>query len=392
MAKFGKFFSFILFGTVFLLLSILIKPKKGREKIIGFASSHFSGNVKYLYLEMVNYLNVKVFFVTGEKDEIKRVKKLGVDARCYMDVNSAPLFLKTHAWVTSHGINYIPFFGLIRRVLPFWKWKHCSKWIDVWHGLGWVHTERGKMLRDYDLAIDASEFFREYYSGGDSDIAEKIKITGYPRNDPLIDRRWSREDIEKELGIQTNRKNILYAPTWGHEHEKRLFLWENTDRFLREVEEFCKKYGCNFLIRMHPNWYMRDVEQRKLLKLGVKRSKWVFHVSPYKCADTQPLLYISDVLITDWSSIANDFVFLNKPMIFLETPFPVKRFVLKPEDRTGYIVKNEKEFFDALYKSIVRPNLYEEKRKKILRKLHKYMDGKSAKRCSEEIFVLLQSK
>ena len=92
MGKTRKMFNLILFGAVFLLLSILIKPKKGREKIIGFVSARFSGNIKYLYLEMVNYLNVKAFFVTGEKDEIKRVRKLGVDARYYMDVNSAPCF------------------------------------------------------------------------------------------------------------------------------------------------------------------------------------------------------------------------------------------------------------------------------------------------------------
>lgn len=205
-----------MFSVVSLLLSVFIRLRKGREKIIGFASAHFSGNIKYLYLEMTKYPNIRVFFVTGEKGEIERVKKLGVDARYYLDVMSTALFLRTHAWVTSHGANYIPFFGLIRRVLPFWKWKHGSKWIDVWHGLGWVHTERGKMLRDYDLGIDTSEFFREYYSEGDSNIAMKIKITGYPRNDPLMNGRWSREEIERKLGIPTGRRNILCAPTWGH--------------------------------------------------------------------------------------------------------------------------------------------------------------------------------
>lgn len=143
---------------------------------------------------------------------------------------------------------------------------------------------------------------------------------------------------------------------------------------------------------MHPNWYMQDIRQRNLLEDELKNIKQVFHTSPYKNTDTQPLLYISDVLITDWSSIANDFILLNRPIIFLETQFPAKKFVLKPEDRAGQIVKNKKEFFEALYKSIMQPDLHKEKREKTLKKLYKYVDGFSAKRCSEEIFELLENK
>ena len=388
--KILKILDFILFGIVFVLFSLLIKPKKGREKIIGFASSHFTGNIKYLYLEMMNYPNVKLFFVSGEKDEIRKVKKCGFDARYYLDLKSIPLFLRTHAWVTSHGSNYIPFIGLVRRVLPFLKWKHGSKWVDVWHGLAFVHTERGKMLRDYDLGFVASEFFKRYYSkeGGEK-VAKIIKITGYPRNDPLIDGRWSREKLEKELGISKGCKNILYAPTWGHKFKKKVFPWESTSNFLRRMEEFCEKHNCNFLIRMHPNWYLRNPNEVKQIENEAKYAKRIVHVPHYKYEDVQPLLYVSDVLITDWSSIANDYILLNRPIIFLETTFPVEKFVLGPEDRAGYVVKNKEEFFEKLSEAITKPNLFQQKRKKIVKKLYKYIDGNSSKRCAEEILKLL---
>jgi len=142
--KARKVFNFVSFSVIFLLLSVFIRPKKGKKKIIGFASRQFSGNIKYLYLEMKKYPDAKVLFVTGEKEKIERAKQIGVDARYFMDVWSAPLFLRTHAWVTSHGSNYIPLFGWMRRILPFGKWKCNSKWIDVWHGLGWVHTESAR--------------------------------------------------------------------------------------------------------------------------------------------------------------------------------------------------------------------------------------------------------
>lgn len=336
---------------------------------------------------MMKYPELKVYFVTGEKTEIIKLKAGEIDARYYMEIQSIPLFLRTHVWVTSHGYNYIPFFGLIRRIIPFYKGKHGSKWIDVWHGLAFKTTGRGEMLKDYDLAIDTSEFFQAYYSKNNSDIAEKIKITGYPRNDPLVDERWSQKELEREFGIIKAGKNILYAPTW---QPKRVFPWELTTKFLEEMEKFCEENHCNFLIRMHPNWYRQNIEQKNFLE-GDKRVNRVFHVPPYRYADTQPLLFISDVLVTDWSSIANDFILLNRPMIFLDIKFPVKNFVLTPEERAGYVVKNKDEFFAKLYESITHSNLFMEKRREVIKKMYKYIDGNSSKRCIEEILKVLDN-
>lgn len=387
-----KILTFIVFSVIFCSLSALLKPKKRQEKIVGFASSHFTGNISYLYQKMEKLPDLKVFFVTGEINELQVVKRLGVDARYFMDFHSIRLFLETHAWITSHGPNYIPFFGWWRRILPFVRWKHGSKWVDVWHGLGWVHVERGKMLKDYDLGISTSKFFRNYYSEGNIRIAEKIKITGYPRNDPFMDGRWQQERIESNFKIPEGRKNILYAPTWGHKFKKKLFPWQETGIFLDNVQKFCQTSNCNFLIRMHPNWYARNTEEARLLEHKLRKTTHIFHVSPFIHRESQQLLFISAVLITDWSSIANDYILLNRPIIFLDTPFPTQRLVLTPEDRAGYIVKSKTEFFDRLKEAVAKPHVLNEERSKLLQKLYKFRDGKASERCIEEILRLLDNQ
>jgi len=386
-----KIFDLILFSLVYVFLSIFIRPRKNqREKIIGFVEAQFTGNVKYLYLEMVKYPNVKVFFVTDKKN-IERLSGKGVDVRYYVDVKSVPLFLRTHAWVTSDGPYYIPFVGVVGGFIPFFRWKHGSKWIDVGHGIGFKDAGRKGMLKnyDYDLGIVTSEFLREYFSR-EGFPSKKLKITGFPRNDPLIDKRWSEDETERKLCIPKGHKNILYTPTWGHERKKPIFPWETTSKFLQEVEKFCEENNCNFLIRMHINWYHRNIKEAQVMENEIKRAERIFHVASYEYDDVQPLLFISDVLITDWSSIANDFILLDRPIIFLDIELPVEKFVLTPEDRAGYIVRNKQEFFEKLQEALDHPDLFEKRHKGVLKKAYKHLDGDAAKRCAKEILKLLR--
>lgn len=386
-----KALDFAVYFLAYIIFSVPYVEKmffKKRKKVVGFAFDYFTGNIKYLYQEMKNYPSIEVYFVTTIKKESQKLKSSGVNACYYRDLKKIPLFLTTDVWVTSHGPNYIPFRGL-RRVIPFYTGKRSGKWVCVWHGLAFVHTERERILKDYDLGFVTSEFFKKYYSK-ESGISDKLKITGYPRTDPLLNESWVRDRILKDVGVPLNKKNILYAPTWGHEKRRSFFPWEeNIGRFIGVTESFCEKNRCNFLIRMHPNWYRQNMEQKRELEDRIRQSKNIFHLPIERCRDVQPILYISDVLITDWSSIANDFILLDRPIVFLDVELPVERFVLKPRDRVGYIVQKKKEFFEKLQEALNQPKLFEQKRRVIIKKLYKHLDGNSSKRCAQEILKLL---
>jgi len=374
----------------YFLLSLFKYFFREKERIIGLAG-HFRGNLKYLYQELRKYRGVTVYFVTGDEKEAKDLKSKGINIYYYLDVKNLPLFVKTRVWITSTGPAHIPFLGIIRRLFPFYKLKHRTKWVDVWHGLAFKDVGRGKMLvnYNYDLAFVTSNFFKKHYAEN-SDILKKIKITGYPRTDPLIKKSFNREKIIRKIGIPSNRKNILYAPTWGYKR-KFFFPWEKIERFIEDVEFFCEKNNCNFLIRMHPNWYKLNIGLRNKLNRVLDGKKYIFHLSPNIYKDAEVILYISDVLITDWSSIANDFILLHKPIIFLDIPSPVEKFVLTPEDRVGYIVKNKFEFFKRLQEAIKGSDIFAEQRKKLIKKLYEHLDGNSSKRCAIEVIKLLDN-
>jgi len=386
-----KALSFAVYFLAYLVFSIPYVEKmffKKRKKVVGFAFDYFSGNIKYLYQEMKNYTGIEVYFVTTIKEEAEKLRLFGVNVYYYRDVKKIPLFLTTDVWVTSNGPNYIPFRG-IRKVIPFYKGKRSSKWVDVWHAVEVKYVGRDKLLINYDLGFVTSRFFKQYYSKK-AKISDKIKITGDARTDPLIKRNWDRKKILQEIAIPFDRKNIFYAPTWGHEKKKAFLPWEKIDKDIKDIEKFCEKNNCNFLIRMHPLWYGRNPEEKKKLDEKINQSENIFDLSVEKYPDVQRILCITDVLITDWSSIANDFILLDKPIIFIDAEVPVKELILKPEDRAGYVVRNKKEFFEKLQESLDNPNLFEKKRKMVRKKLYKYLDGNSSKRCAKEIIKLLK--
>jgi len=124
--------SFAAYVLIFLLFCIPGVEKllfKKKKKLVGFAFDYFSGNIKYLYQEMKNYPEIEAYFVTTIKKEAEKLRLSGVNAYYYRDVKRIPLFLKTDVWVTSHGPNFIPFRG-IRRIIPFYKGKRNSKWVE----------------------------------------------------------------------------------------------------------------------------------------------------------------------------------------------------------------------------------------------------------------------
>lgn len=157
-----------------------------------------------------------------------------------------------------------------------------------------------------DLLISGCKFRTEcfrrnfWYNG---EIAE----IGTPRNDIFFsnDRALIIANTKKELGIADTDKVILYAPTFRNSNDLSYATSLNVDTLLTELKN---KYSgeWKFVYRLHPN-----VSQKSELPKGT------IDASSYK--DMQALLLMSDILLTDYSSVMFDFALLDRPC-FLYTP------------------------------------------------------------------------
>src|SRR5699024_12067996 len=114
------------------------------------------------------------------------------------------------------------------------------------------------------------------------------------------------EDLQKRLNLLTDKKVILYAPTWRddefysvgkYKFSLKLDL-ENMERALDE--EYIIIFRMHYLIAS--NLDISDYPS------------FVFDFSNY--SDISELYLVSDILITDYSSVFFDYANLKRPILF----------------------------------------------------------------------------
>jgi len=144
----------------------------------------------------------------------------------------------------------------------------------------------------------STEIFRRafWYSG-------PIIPTGTPRVDLLysndVDKRQS---ILKRLGLTTDDRVVMYAPTFRKDNSLECY---NID-YRRLVDSLSIRFGGKWqvLLRLHP--HLQNYSERL-----VKKEIILNDVTNYD--DIQELLYISDCVISDYSSLVFDYSLTERP-------------------------------------------------------------------------------
>ncbi|MDR7000611.1 CDP-glycerol glycerophosphotransferase family protein [Neobacillus niacini] len=161
----------------------------------------------------------------------------------------------------------------------------------------------------------------------------KIFEHGTPRNDVLFSRNsYLREKVFSELKIKSNKKIVLYAPTFRKDNRLDVYNLNYSEALEKLKSKF--KGEWIFLVRLHPHLLSKSYE----LVMGDD----VIDVTAYD--DIQELLSITDVLITDYSSLMFDFLITKRPC-FLYIP-DIKEY--EKNDRDLYFEIKELPFLSSV--------------------------------------------
>lgn len=168
---------------------------------------------------------------------------------------------------------------------------------------------------------------------------------GYPRNDILINS--TAEDIaglKEKMGLPSDKKIILYAPTW------------RDNQFYKKGEyKFASTIDFDALRDAISDEYVMIVKYHYLIKDNVDWSKYKGFIYQYgETEDIANLYLVSDMLITDYSSVMFDYSVLKRPMIFFTYDLEEYRSSLRGfyfdflEEAPGPVILDNDALIDAI--------------------------------------------
>lgn len=129
------------------------------------------------------------------------------------------------------------------------------------------------------------------------------EIVGFPKMDPIINKKYNRSKILKQLGLDVNKKTILYSPTY-----KPTSLYDLKD----EIFEATKDY--NLIVKLHHYSWMGKYAKRSQSKLIQKQIDKYNHaiLIPRDSYNIIPLFVVADTLISEASGALTEFIITEK--------------------------------------------------------------------------------
>jgi len=146
-----------------------------------------------------------------------------------------------------------------------------------------------------------------------------------------------------------------------------------------------EKHNAYFLYRSHFN-----AEEQN----AVNNYERIISASAREFLNPQPLLFYSDVLITDYSSIYYDYLLMDRPIVFYNYDYDDYKenrdFLYDYEENTpGPKVQTQDDLLKAIEEYLINPELDSEFRTKIKKRFHKHTDGKACERTHNLIKQLM---
>lgn len=381
-----KIIYFIVNWISFFITSF-IPVKKDLVIFTGTSLSNYNENSRYLYEYLVKNKKFSPMWVTNSKKVYDYLCDKKYPVMWHKSLSGAWCYMRAGV-VIGTGLSYPSLFMFVgKRTKKIW----------LSHGAGIRGTNAVssefinqfqllKKFHAFDFLIFTSKFMDTYQGKLQFLIPKnKRKILGFPRCDhlfnlALLENSKNNKSTVKNFNmpIKENTRVLLYAPTWRPEE------CESDSFSLFQLSEFNYSNFNNWL--KHNNIVL-------LISVHASARETYKDLSSYGNIDfipDDPLIDINqiitevDLLITDYSSIATDFMLMNRPVIFvmLDYDYFYNDYGLLEDIRLtlpGVEVDNINSLELSIIDLLNNPEKFQQKRDKYL---EKYYDINNTNACS----------
>lgn len=336
---------------------------KRDEKLVVFGAyngKNYACSPKAVYEEMLvdpRFVDYRFVWLFDKPEEHRDLEK-----------DSRTTVVKNQTAACEKYLHQAKYWIFNFRALDHWVPHADQVYVQCWHGtplkrLGYDITNSDNAMnsvaeiRDkyridtkrFDYLISSCPFVTEKFSSAwnlkEFGKADAILEIGYPRNDFLS--RYTQEDmdrVKKALDLENcHKKIVLYAPTWRDNQHDAVggYVYDNPVDF----DLLQKELGEDYIILFRAHYLVADNFNFDAYK------GFIYNVSEYD--DINELYMVSDLLITDYSSVFFDYAILKRPMLFYmydmeEYRDEMRGFYLDCQELPGPIVKTEQELVAAI--------------------------------------------
>lgn len=289
-------------------------PKKKKFVFI----SSFGDNVEYVAREVlkVNLGEVVILRTKRGRYPFKKLSQNAVTFITYDAVNPIAYIKSMYHLATAQTVvidNYFPFLS----VMNFRKGVEC---IQLWHAAGAIkqfgfkdpsnsgrsdaaHKRFAQVYDRFHKTVVGSEEMVNIFQQAFDRKEHQFLKTGIPRTDFFHDQQAmdiAATEVSAMYPQIADKKVIMYAPTFRRDQLEQPTI-------ALGVDQMCEALGEDYIIfvRLHPAVSSKQA--------SFKHAR-VIDVSNYPVVND--LLVVTDILISDYSSLPYEFALLEKPQLF----------------------------------------------------------------------------
>lgn len=278
-----------------------------------FMAKNYSDSPKYIYEYIAqNHPEYECVWAINDGAKIpygaKTVKRFGFQYAYYLAVSKYLVF------------NVRP---------PLWYRKREEQvFLETWHGTPLKRLvfdqeevtsaspkykqQFYRQRKDWDFLVSANPFSTKTFRSCFLYEGEMLEY-GYPRNDILY---WPNKDeiaqqLKEKLGIPKDKKTILYAPTWRD--DQHYGSGQYKFELALDLKLMKERLQDDYVVLLRTHHYISD--HIDVSGLG----DFVINLSSYD--DISEIYLISDICITDYSSVFFDYANLKRPILFYTYDF-----------------------------------------------------------------------
>lgn len=352
-----------------------------------FFGNAYSGNPKYIYEAMLEMgLDKKYTFVwaySGENKDIIPGNPIIVD-------RFQPGDYYKYLALSKYWVNNI--------IFPIHTKRPGNVYLQTWHGtplkkLGFDITIPGPEVqgrqnffnesRNWDYLLSSNTYSTKIFKRAFKYNKEVLEM-GYPINDIFFrDNGEFVGNLKSKLGIDEQKKVILYAPTWKDDEKNE--SWQHYFNLEIDLERLYEEFSDEYVIILKMHHLVSEN-----LQIDEKMKGFAIDLSDYD--DIQELYVMSDILITDYSSVFFDYAHSKRPILFFVPDLNhyienVRGLYLNMEkELPGPLIKDNDQLIDTIRNIDEVSQSFNERYDEFYQRFCSLCDGDSAKKIIEKIF------